>query len=420
MNNCDFPFEIEQFNELIAPSALTKLNFDMTPNVKDIEFEKIINEQVELFMKNYDKEEEEKIRKQEEEIKKQKEEEIRKQEEEEKIRKQEEEIKKQKEEEIRKQEEEEIKTQKEEEEKIRKQKEEEIRKQEEKEIKKQKEEEIKKQKEQISIITSTLNFKQQFFSLDECFQDVQAKIKAYVNDINKIQTETKNATNAAYIKNQIVDDKQIISLCVQMKKKHNLEMKSKQFSSSSQKEMCRFCEQAFELPSLLKCHTCNIENISKAFFVCLNCFIKHGSKHKHKFIRTKEINTEQSRSAILSSGQDFKSEIINKNNAEIIELTQDTNAVVEKEITFKNNGKGQWKDREVVLDSPKSSDFQGCLITMNRNINPGEEYTFKLQIKNEIGGKKLKYGIYLLNLQLYNQKKKMFFGETAEYKIKIN
>ena len=396
MNNCDFPFEIEQFNELIAPSALTKLNFDMTPNVKDIEFEKIINEQVELFMKNYDKEEEEKIRKQEEEIKKQKEEEIRKQEEEE------------------------IKTQKEEEEKIRKQKEEEIRKQEEKEIKKQKEEEIKKQKEQISIITSTLNFKQQFFSLDECFQDVQAKTKAYVNDINKIQTETKNATNAAYIKNQIVDDKQIISLCVQMKKKHNLEMKSKQFSSSSQKEMCRFCEQAFELPSLLKCHTCNIENISKAFFVCLNCFIKHGSKHKHKFIRTKEINTEQSRSAILSSGQDFKSEIINKNNAEIIELTQDTNAVVEKEITFKNNGKGQWKDREVVLDSPKSSDFQGCLITMNRNINPGEEYTFKLQIKNEIGGKKLKYGIYLLNLQLYNQKKKMFFGETAEYKIKIN
>ena len=420
MNNCDFPFEIEQFNELIAPSALTKLNFDMTPNVKDIEFEKIINEQVELFMKNYDKEEEEKIRKQEEEIKKQKEEEIRKQEEEEKIRKQEEEIKKQKEEEIRKQEEEEIKTQKEEEEKIRKQKEEEIRKQEEKEIKKQKEEEIKKQKEQISIITSTLNFKQQFFSLDECFQDVQAKTKAYVNDINKIQTETKNATNAAYIKNQIVDDKQIISLCVQMKKKHNLEMKSKQFSSSSQKEMCRFCEQAFELPSLLKCHTCNIENISKAFFVCLNCFIKHGSKHKHKFIRTKEINTEQSRSAILSSGQDFKSEIINKNNAEIIELTQDTNAVVEKEITFKNNGKGQWKDREVVLDSPKSSDFQGCLITMNRNINPGEEYTFKFQIKNEIGGKKLKYGIYLLNLQLYNQKKKMFFGETAEYKIKIN
>ena len=398
MKDCDFPFEIEQFNELIDPSSLTKLNFDMTPNVKDIEFEKIISEQVELFMKNYDKEEE---------IKKQKEEETQKQKEEETQKQKEEETQKQKEEE------EKIRKQKEEEEKIRKQKEEE-------EIKKPKEEEIKKQKEQISIITTPLNFKQQFFSLDECFQDVQAKIKTYVNDLDKIQTETKNATNVAYNKNQIVDDKQIISLCVQMKKKHNLEIKSKQFSSSSQKEMCRFCEETFELPSLLKCYTCNIENISKAFFVCLNCFIKHGSKHKHKFIRTKEINTEQSRSATLSSGQDFKSEIINKNNAEIIEFTQDTNAVIEKEITFKNNGTGQWKDIDVVLNYPKSSDFQGCLITMNRNINPGEKYTFKYQIKNEIGGKKLKYGIYLLNLQLYHQKKKMFFGEIAEYKIKIN
>ena len=90
MKDCDFPFEIEQFNELIDPSSLTKLNFDMTPNVKDIEFEKIISEQVELFMKNYDKEEE---------IKKQKEEETQKQKEEETQKQKEEETQKQKEEE---------------------------------------------------------------------------------------------------------------------------------------------------------------------------------------------------------------------------------------------------------------------------------------------------------------------------------
>ena len=260
--------------------------------------------------------------------------------------------------------------------------------------------------------------------MKKIWEDLHTHNKQYTNNLVTIKNDSEQKLILAcnkHVKNEQSIDK-MKSLYIKLTQLYNWFVNVQTPLKGNQLE-CRLCEHTFPLSFLMRCQTCNLQNLSKNFFICLNCIGQKKFHHNHILVRATEAKNDFLTSSSLLIGQDFCSEV--KGDKEIEIQVDKEEKEIKREITFKNTGKSAWKTNRVQLQTNKLSEIAGFTVLLQNEVAPGQEVKCNISIKLTISGannseEQYPCGYFYSVWQLYNQSSKKYFGEEITIKVKIN
>ena len=260
--------------------------------------------------------------------------------------------------------------------------------------------------------------------MNKIFEDLHTRNKQYVNNISTFKNDSEQKLHLAcnkYVKNEQTINK-MKSLYIKLSQLYNWFINPNSSGKGNQLQ-CRICENEFPLSFLMRCQTCNLQNLSRNFYICLNCIAQKKFHHKHYLGRVTEAKMDSVISSSVMTGTDFCSKV--KGDTLISIQANPEEKEIKRNITFKNTGKTAWKTNKIQLQTNKQTEIPGFTVLLQNEVEPGKEVTFTVTIKLTIAGannteENYPCGYFYSVWQLYNQGTKKYFGDEVTFQVKAN